>query len=87
MSFDPEAERERAGAARRARVEDDVVGPGGGQDPPAIGRGSPNCSRYGFRSQRQPGVADEVVLVAGEDDVRDGAAREHGDAEVRHGLP
>ena len=83
----PEAERERPGAARRrACRRRSRTCPGVGRIAPATGRASPNELEVRVEVRRQPREADEVVLVAVEDDVRDRVPGEHGDPEVRDRL-
>ena len=54
-----------------------------GRTAPAIWRDSPTCVAVRIQVDRQPRVAGQAVLVGAEHHVRDRAARQDGDAEVR----
>ena len=90
---DPEAERERAGPRGRAAVEDDVVVARAREDGSGDGHRSAVRGQVRIRVEREPDLAEQLVLVARAHDARLDPVRpaEDGDAEVRdrarHGDP
>ncbi len=86
----PEAEGEPARPRAGRRVEDEVVRTGGGEHRADDRRRRRRSAAYGLMSTGQPGVADEPVLVAGDDeprrDAHAGRPAEDDGAEVRDRL-